>query len=248
MDPFAAQSANRLLENLPTDPVLELCGRGHRFTALRDLWIAVAGANVASGSRAMTQRLRAGECLEFPAGPLTGVWTYLAVSGGFAGPRCLGSVSSNPRAGLGRALRPGDILHGERPSQPAWPTAIARRSFPALAPAPRALRVWPGPQWPLFPEPTRQAFFDRAWQVSMQCDRVGSRMAGIPLKIPRIEMVSEPVLPGSIQVPPDGLPIVTMPDGPTLGGYPKLAIVDPDDLSLLAQSPPGTTVLFQLAG
>lgn len=245
MDSFAAQAANRLLDNRPTDPVLELCGRGHRFVAQRDSWFAVAGANAATGFQANTVRVRAGGCFEFPAGPLEGLWTYLAVPGGFAGAKCLGSASASPRAGLGRMLLPGDVLASERDSPPAWPTAIARRALPVLPVTNRPLRVWPGPQWALFPDSARDAFFRRRWTITTQSDRVGYRLAGMPLDVPLEEMISEPVLPGSIQVPPDGLPIVTMPDGPTLGGYHKLGLVDPDDLPQLAQSPPGSVVAFQ---
>jgi len=75
---------------------------------------------------------------------------------------------------------------------------------------------------------------------------VGYRLSGPALRVPDGEMISEPVLPGSIQVPPNGLPIVTMPDGPTLGGYPKLGLVDPEDLPRLAQTLPGSTLRFTL--
>ena len=57
-------------------------------------------------------------------------------------------------------------------------------------------------------------------------------------------MISEPVLPGSVQIPTDGQPIVTMCDGPTVGGYPKLGLVDGADLSWLAQCRPGLKVRF----
>ena len=67
---------------------------------------------------------------------------------------------------------------------------------------------------------------------------------GPRLKPDPAEIVSEPVLPGSIQVPPNGQPLVTMPDGPTLGGYPKLALVDPHDLPKLAQCRAGQKVRF----
>ena len=61
-------------------------------------------------------------------------------------------------------------------------------------------------------------------------------------------MVSEPVRVGSIQVPENGLPIVTLRDGPTVGGYPKLGVIAPDDISWLVQCRPGQKIRFQLAG
>ena len=87
-------------------------------------------------------------------------------------------------------------------------------------------------------------WFATAWRVSPQSDRAGYRLEGERLQPPDLEIVSEPVLPGSVQVPPGGQPIVIMPDGPTMGGYPKLAFVDPADLSGLAQAAPGSQVRF----
>ena len=82
--------------------------------------------------------------------------------------------------------------------------------------------------------------------MSSQSDRVGYRLTGNPLKPSATQIISEPVLVGSIQIPANGLPIVTMRDGPTVGGYPKLGLVDAADLSWLAQCRPGTKVKFEL--
>jgi allophanate hydrolase subunit 2 len=108
------------------------------------------------------------------------------------------------------------------------------------------LRVWPGPQWDLCPEPERSRFFDSTWQISPQSNRVGYRLEGAALKIDCGELISEPVRTGSIQVPPNGQPIITMRDGPTVGGYPKLGLVHPKDISWLAQCKPGQNVRFKL--
>ena len=83
------------------------------------------------------------------------------------------------------------------------------------------------------------------WTVSPQSDRAGYRLLGPTLKPHPAEILSEPVLPGSIQVPAGGQPIVTMPDGPTVGGYPKIAVVDPGDLWAVAQCRPGRSLRFE---
>src|SRR5438445_512056 len=108
------------------------------------------------------------------------------------------------------------------------------------------LRVWRAPQWDLFSETDRELFFAQEWAVSSRSDRVGYRLAGRPLKPSAAQILSEPVLVGSIQIPPDGQPIVTMRDGPTVGGYPKLGLVEAADVSWLAQCRPGVRVRFQL--
>jgi len=106
--------------------------------------------------------------------------------------------------------------------------------------SPPALRVWNGPQREMFSD----AFFEQEWTVTTQCNRVGYRLMGEPLEFTPCEILSEPVRVGTIQIPENGMPIVTMRDGPTVGGYPKLGMVDPEDLSWLAQCRPGQKVRF----
>jgi len=248
MDPRAAAAANRLLDNPPEAPVLELCWQGQQLEVLRDGWVAVAGAGAAAGHAPSSAfRVRAGERLSFGAGQ-HGLWTCLAVPGGFAAPRILGSASANPRAGIGRGLAAGDELGCGSEAVFSPPDAVASRvmawsEIPDLA-RPPVLRVWPGPQWDWFAPEERDRFFVADWRISPRSDRVGFRLDGPTLAAPGRQLISEPVLPGSIQIPAGGQPIITMPDGPTLGGYPKLGLVDPADLAWLAQTRPGQRVRF----
>jgi antagonist of KipI len=108
-----------------------------------------------------------------------------------------------------------------------------------------AIRVWRGPQWNLFSDAQRNRFFDQAWTVSPQSDRVGYRLSGEAVTHEIRELISEPVIPGTIQVPESGQPIITMRDGPTIGGYAKLGVVDERDISWLAQVRPRRDVRFQ---
>lgn len=110
--------------------------------------------------------------------------------------------------------------------------------------APPAFKVWKGPQREMF----SHAFFEQQWTVTPQSNRVGYRLAGEPLKFDKCEILSEPIRVGTIQVPDNGLPIVTLRDGPTVGGYPKLGMVDPAHLSWLAQCRPGQKIRFNEAG
>jgi len=251
MDPGAAAWANRLLENPVESPVLELCLQGQRLEVLQEGWLALtgsAGGPLRGRSGWSAFRVHTGDVLEFPAGR-AGVWSYLAIPGGFAAERLLGSASVNPRAGLGMAFTAGQELAGDGSSRFQPPSATSgRRVFWTEVTdysAPVLLRVWPGPQGDFFTDADRARFFAEAWTVSSQCDRVGYRLKGPILRPEPAELISEPVLPGSIQVPANGQPIVTMPDGPTLGGYPKLGLVDPEDLPRLAQMRPGQRVRFE---
>lgn len=249
MDDHAAGRANHLLDNPIEAPVLELLLQGTRLDVMHDMWIAITGAD-AQCSVPLWRRtfVRAGDSIDFPVSR-DGLWTYVAVEGGFDAPRYFGSASVYPRGKIGRLLSAGDVLR--RPeSATGAPVGIAGRALVASDRRnyahPPVLRVWPGPQWDLFADDDRGAFFRQAWTVSSQSDRVGYRLEGPRLASPSTPILSEPVLVGSIQIPPLGQPIVTMRDGPTVGGYPKMGLVDPDDVAWLAQCRPGTSVHFEL--
>jgi allophanate hydrolase len=249
MDEHAARWANVLLGNPANAPVLELLLNGARLGALSRVELSLTGAAAGAGAHWRTLILEAGGHLAIPP-PAAGVWSYLGVRGGFAATRWFGSVSIFPRGGLGRALAGGDRL-GRLVAADA-----ATNLSPAIASRwvdpreqrdyrnPPPFRVWPGPQWDLFRETTRAAFFEGEWRVSSRSDRTGYRLDGPLLAAAAASIPSEPVLPGSIQLPPDGRPIITLRDGPTVGGYPKLGLVAPELLSWLSQCRPGQLVRF----
>ena len=251
MDDHAATWANTLLDNSPDAPVVELLLQGARFLAMHDCWIAVCGADAAANVplwRAV--RLRANEEVCFPRNR-SGVWTYLAVEGGFDAPMLLGSASVYARGRLGTPLVRGDVLLRAPGAPFRLPKSVAgrslaweeRRNYDATP----LLRIWPGPQWKMFSEADRAALLEQTWTVASQSDRVGYRLSGRPLAPGQWQMISEPLRVGVVQVPEDGRPIVMMRDGPTVGGYPKLGVVDAHDVARLAQCRPGLGVKFRLA-
>ena len=247
MDNHAAEWANRLLENPLNAPVLEILGSGARLRFFCDTWIAVTGAKLKCPMwRAV--HAESGKLVEI--GELeTGLWSYVGVKGGFESALRLGSASAYPRAGFGQVFRAGDILRASK-AEFALPRGVSTRVAPWTEQRdysrPPKLRVWPGPQWSLFSEEQRNRFFTQTWTVSPQSDRAGYRLSGEPLAHAIGELISEPVIPGTVQVPENGEPIVTMRDGPTVGGYAKLGVVDERDIAWLAQVRPGRDVRFQL--
>lgn len=249
MDRKAAIWANHLLENPPEAPVLEMLLQGARFRVLRDAWIAVTGAeSSATLPLWKTIRVQKGGTLAFPENR-SGIWTYLAVAGGWLAPVHLQSVSVYVRGGFGKPLAGGDFLFAAEGSRFAPPSWLASRMVPFEERPdynhPPCFPVYPGPQWDFFSKKDRGAFFKTGWKISARSDRSGYRLEGPSFQTESASLESEPVLAGSIQIPQGGSPIVTMPDGPTVGGYPKLGLVDPDTLHLLAQCRPGTLVQFQ---
>lgn len=250
MDRHALGAANQLLGNRPTAPVLEVLLQGLRVKVLQDTWVALAGADSCPSLPAWSARwVRAGEALEFSK-KADGLFAYLAVPGGFIADQFLGSVSVDPRNGLGGNIRNGDVLTAATSKPAASTEGVARRSL--IEAERRAyggtarFELLPGPQFDSFSDAAREALVSGDWSVSAQCDRTGYRLKGPVLDVPE-SIPSEPVLPGSFQVPGNGQPIITMVDGPTVGGYPKIAVLKDDDRDRLAQCAPGTKLCFEWA-
>jgi antagonist of KipI len=176
---------------------------------------------------------------------------YLAVAGGIDVPRVLGSRATDLRAGFGgfhgRVLRSGDQLPVGRPHE--GPHAGDWRVIWPQAPPANGLlelRFLTGAQHAWFPEITHLAFRESIYQISPMSDRMGARLDGPGLECGETaELPSHPVVAGSVQVPPDGRPIVLMAERQTIGGYPQIAHVISADLPKLARAWPGARLRFR---
>ena len=175
--------------------------------------------------------------------PPSGARSYLAVRGGIAVPAVLGSRATDTLAGLGPApLQAGDLL-------PVGTAVAGDPSGEVVLPADRAhpIRLVPGPRQDWFTADALPSLTDGVWQVASDSSRIGVRLLGPPLRRSRAgELPPEPTLPGAIQVPPSGQPIVLGPDSPVTGGYPVIAVVGTADLPRLGQLRPGDDVRFRL--
>ena len=108
------------------------------------------------------------------------------------------------------------------------------------------IRVILGPQDDLFSRKGMDTFLSETYTISSQSDRQGYRLEGAPIEhVSGADIISDAILPGSIQVPGNGQPIVMMVDAQTTGGYPKIANVIGSDIDVLAQMLPGRTVRFR---
>ncbi len=247
MDRDSAAQANRLAGNPDAAPVLEIFLTGARLKVLRAAEFAITGAGWAARHPPWRSfRADAGEEIVL-AHRQGGAWSYLAVHGGFLGPRWFGSVSVNPRASFGSLGAAGDILQAgvaERAGSVA--SRFTKDEHRPRFDEPPGIPVWPGPEWTVFSRVEQERFLSTEWIVSPQSDRSGYRLDGPPLAVPGLSMLSSPLAVGAIQLPPAGRPIVILRDGPTVGGYPRLAIVDPTAVSRFTQNAPGTPVRFEL--
>ncbi len=248
MDVESARLANGLVNNPPGCAVLEMLFGRARFRALRPVCLAVTGAEVAS-QRPLWRSFVLETGGELSLGmPRRGLWTYLAVAGGFIGPSYFGSMSQHRRAELGLVLAAGSRLSaGASHTHPAIAGSfIAEARRPPIG-EPPSLRFWPGPEWGLFSRELQERFLQSPWTVSQQSDRMGYRLEGPSLAAGYREILSGPVTVGTVQVPSNGQPIILMRDGPTVGGYPRLGIIDDASVSIFSQCTPGQAIRFQRA-
>jgi antagonist of KipI len=269
MDEWSHRVANILVGNAEAEATLECTLTGPALQFVRDRLVALCGADMRASIDDMPVPLgrpilvRAGAILRFGE-CRRGARAYLAVRGGFDVPAVMGSASTFARGGFGgfqgRALVKGDRL-ALRDSNAGYPGATrllvqcgtpfvsaAQFDLPVSDSSMDAVRAVTGPQWQAFTEAAQAAFTGESFEVGTQSDRMGYRLRGPVLKLAQpLEMISEAVAFGTVQVPPDGNPIILMADRQSAGGYPKIAYVASVDLPMLAQAMPGATMRFALA-
>lgn len=257
LDLFSYQIANLLVKNIEGEACLEVTLTGLKLRSLGEFMIAVTGGDLGPTLN--------GESLEMWKSHLviegdviafrkvrSGCRAYLSVSGGFGVPKIMGSYStylSGKFGGLeGRPLKKGDIL--QRVNH-FYPLDRVGMKFPEdwIPQFDRevTLRVILGPQDEHFTEKGFQTFFSSFYEVTPQSDRMGIRLRGPVIeRRPDVEesIISEGFLPGAIQIPGDGNPIIILNELVT-GGYTKIAAVISVDLPKVAQLKPGDRVRFQ---
>jgi biotin-dependent carboxylase-like uncharacterized protein len=253
LDRPALRLANRLAGNPEGAAGIEALLGGLRLRAECSCTVAVTGpaVEVRAGDRLAGSHqpvhLSTGELLEIGR-PDHGLRCYVGVSGGVAVPPQLGSRATDVLSGIGPdPLRPGDVLPlGSPAGLPVGADELAA----AAPPDELTVAVLLGPRDDWFAEPAAQ-LARTAWTVSAQSNRVGVRLAGAPLRraaaFAEVELPSEGVVTGAVQVPAGGRPVIFLADHPTTGGYPVIGVVPPAALPALAQARPGTVLRFRPA-
>lgn len=252
MDRPAAKLANQMVGNKPHEAVLEVCLIGLSFQVSGACSIAICGAefdcfvNNELVSQDQTINLAAGDVLRM--GRLrAGARAYLAVAGGYRLDKVLGSYSTLTLAQLGgyqgRALQKNDQL---RLRQAHIVPIKHKYTWQKLNHSQRHIvHALPGPEYDWFSPSSQQAAFSQGFKVSQQSDRMGYRLqAGAITAINKSTMLSTGLMPGSLQITPDGQSILAMRDAQTTGGYPRILVVNQHDISVLAQARPGDQVYF----
>ena len=251
LDRRSARLANWLVGNPATSPTLEMSLVGARLQFQRAAQIALTGARADFSRNDIpvdpyeTLEVAAGDTLDVGA-VHAGCRVYLAVGGDWAVPEILGSRSALYAGG---AYRHGALTRGSEvvitPAAPVHRRALDPREW--WQPRDEAvLSVFPGPELEQIPALAAARFFGSVWEVGSDSNRMGIRLQGRPLPVETGSMPSAPVVPGTLQLPPNGRPLLLLADAQTTGGYPRIATVAEAALDEPGQLRPGQRVRFVL--
>ena len=254
LDLFAARIANLLVGNATDAAVLEATWAGPTLEALGEADVALTGADMVmtvnrelvSGWQSL--RVKRGDVLRIGQAR-SGCRACLAVTGGIDVPVVMGSRATCVKAKIG-GLEGRPLKKDDRLSRlPGKTLAEVRRlsgDFIPKYPLDIDLRAIEGPQDEAFASGL-ETFFSSVYEVTPEADRMGYRLQGPPIHhdkgFPQ-SIISEPTMPGNVQMPADGQPIVLLVEQ-TTGGYTKIATVISTDIPRLAQAIPGNRVRFQ---
>ena len=265
MDSYAAQVANLLVGNDKVEAVIEIHFPGPQILFEQNTLIAITGAdfspriNDQSIPRWQPVVVRKNTVLHFPS-LVQGSRCYLSVHGGYCLKKWLNSYSTHLKAGAGgwggMPLKKGDELPfnentiyfaGLLKEESNLEVLPWRVNTDKIYQYPHEIGFIPGHEWTLLSAASREAFLENCYLVHPSSDRMGYQLKGNPLALEKpIELVSSAVSFGTVQLLPDGQPIVLMADHQTTGGYPRIAHVVTAHLPKLAQLRPSDSIQFQL--
>ncbi len=254
LDSEAAALANRLVGNADNAAVLELTMLGPTLQLLQPMRLALCGAAVGAhfeDPNGVRTSVANGRRVDLPPGTLhlgairDGVRAWVAFAGGIDVPVVLGSRSTDLRGGFGgfegRALCRGDLLTlGSPPALDCTAPSMTKWWVEAIDRA-RSAPV----RFVASDHPAVARLEQAHWRVSARSNRQGLRLEGDSLPVTSGDAISAAVAPGTLQLPPDGQPIVLLADAQTVGGYPRLGYVIAADLPRLAQWRPGDRLQLQ---
>ncbi|MFD2206504.1 biotin-dependent carboxyltransferase family protein [Kiloniella antarctica] len=260
-DSVAMQIGNALVGNDPFVPAIEFRFLGPKVVAEKGrLRLGLAGnitAELTLAENGEKQSLSSWQTVNLNEGDVlsvssleSGATGYLTVEGGIELTPILESYSTYARAKLGGVnglpLQAGDKITAKLDASRDGMEKIV--NLPPNLDV-KKVRVMLGPQEDYFTESEIGKFSNEVYKVSPDVDRMGIRMEGVEL-LPRPEkgsdLISDGLVPGSIQIPGSGQPIILFVDCQTIGGYPKIATVITADLPVLGQLVPGDNIRFEL--
>lgn len=254
LDHFAFAAANCLVGNPENTPVMELTVMGPSIEIFKKMDLALTGAEMGLKINGQTapqwQSVRVSPGDSVTIGQIkSGCRGYLAVGGGIDITPVMGSCSTYTGANIGgfkgRPLKSGDCIKTQTAQLLERKRVLPEKYVPDYLPE-ITLRTISGPQDDYFDTGTH-TLFSNTYSITPKADRMGYRLSGEPIPIkndmPK-SIISEPSIPGSIQIPPDEQPIILLVEQ-TVGGYAKIATVISPDIRKVAQAIPGNTIRFE---
>lgn len=253
MDVFSLVLANALVGNNPNDACVETTLIGPELQALARTQIAITGGTASpkiNGSSApmwQTLEICEGDVVSFGRME-NGCRSYLSIRGGINTPLVLGSRSTFVRGGFGgvegRQLKTADTIEGFDAPLLEVEYSTPEELQPQFT-GDYKTHVVLGPQADMFTARGIGTFLSSPYKVTLEADRMGYRLEGPLIEHKgKADIVSDALLPGAVQVPKNGKPIMIMRDAQTTGGYPKIAVTATPDVSLLGQVKPNDTIEF----
>lgn len=257
MDVRSYHIANALVGNFTDEAVIEMTYLGGSFKFLESNYIAITGADMSPKLDGVpvemytTVFVKQDETLTFSAAK-SGMRAYIAVRGGIDVPVIMGSRSTNLKCKLGgldgRPLKAGDIVPCRDVYDEFHKHLIHSAPKEDFGSDEITVRVLLGPQDDYFTDHGIKTFLNSTYTVTNESDRMGCKLSGEKIEYKNtVDIISDGIVFGSIQIPRTGNPIIMLADRQTTGGYAKIATVISVDLPLLAQARPGTKVHLSLS-
>ncbi len=254
MDIKSYKLANQLVGNPEDSPALECTMKGGKYRFVSKTVIAITGAlmkpkiNGKEVAQNQTLIIEAGDELELGFS-CRGCRCYIGIKGVLQIEKVMNSYSTYTTGKFGgfegRVLQEGDVLEWKNNGEEFEHKEIPKDQIPYFS-SKVTVRITKGIEWDWLSEATQQEILATQFDVSSKSNRMGIRLEGASLMVPAKEMISSSVVPGIIQLPKSGNPIILMQDGQTIGGYPRIAKVLDEDLWRLGQVKAGDKVSFRL--
>ncbi|MEQ8523433.1 biotin-dependent carboxyltransferase family protein [Gracilimonas sp.] len=243
MDDYACRLANWLVGNPEGSPVLEMTLKGGTYQFNSNSIIAITGAYMKP--KVNDKKVEMNVSVEVKAGDVLslgyckrGCRSYLAIRGQLDIQKVLGSYSTYLTGNFGgfegRKLAQGDELFWDEITEDFSLKEVPKDKLPYYS-SKVTLRILEGPEWDWLTKKQQSQLLNAEYQVSSKSNRMGVRLSGQNIKSEKVQMTSAPVIPGIIQLPESGNPIIIMKDGQAVGGYPRIAKVADADLWRVGQ-------------
>lgn len=250
MDKKSLRFGNSILGNPPTEAAIEFCVIAPSIEFNGNGCIAITGVNLTPSLNnhliPLNEKItvKKNDILRFKGSNENGVYGYICLKGRLNIPLIWGSKSTYVYGAIGghkgRSLLKGDVLEVIKC------VSISKKETQLLIQENPTIRILRGPEYYDFPDSDIEQISEAIFTISKNTNRMGARIDNIQLKGTLTgNIISSGTMPGTIQVPSSGIPIVLMSDSPCTGGYPRIGIIIKEDLDQFCQIKPGASFRFK---